>query len=62
MEKYGITQPLKELVNDNVYLVDTDTRTLDNKIKFIQEHYYPDMYVELYKEIDGYQIWKIKDK
>lgn len=62
MEKYGITQPLKELVNDNVYLVDTDTRTLDNKIKFIQEHYYPDMYAELYKEIDGYQIWKIKDK
>lgn len=62
MERYGITQPLKELVNDNVYLVDTDTRTLDNKIKFIQEHYYPDAYAELYREIDGYQIWKIKNK
>lgn len=58
MEKYGITQPLKGLVNANVYLVDTDTRTLDNKIKYIQEHYYPDVYAELYKEIDGYQIWK----
>lgn len=62
MERYGITQPLKELVNDNVYLVDTDAKTLDNKIKFIQEHYYPDAYAELYKEIDGYQIWKIKNK
>lgn len=60
MEKYGITQPLKDLVHSNVYLVDTDNRTLDNKIKFIQEHYYPDVYAELYKEIDGYQMWKIR--
>lgn len=59
MENYGITQPLKELVNNNVYLVDTNTRTLNDKIEFIQEHYYSNVNAELYKEIDGYQIWKI---
>ena len=62
MEKYGITQPLMDLVHSNVYLVDTDNRTLDNKVKFIQEHYYPNAYAVLYKEVAGYQIWKIKDK
>lgn len=62
MEEYGITQPLKELVHNNVYLIDTDTRTLDNKVKFIQEHYYPNAYAELYKEIDEYQIWKFHEE
>lgn len=62
MEEYGITQPLKELVYNNVYLIDTDTRTLDNKVKFIQEHYYPNAYAELYKKIDEYQIWKFHEE
>ena len=60
MEAYGISQPLKALVEDRVYLVDTDTRTLNNKVKFIQEHYYSEAEAELYKEVAGYQIWKIK--
>lgn len=56
---YHAEQPLKALANENVYLVDSDTRTLQWKITYLQEHYYPDARAELYKEIDGYQIWKV---
>ena len=59
LSRYHAEQPLKALANDNVYLVDSDTRTLQWKITYLQEHYYPDARAELYKEIDGYQIWKI---
>jgi len=58
LENYHAKQPLKALVNDNVYLIDTEWRTLNQKVQFLQEHYYPNVRAELYKEIDGYQIWK----
>lgn len=59
LTKYNAEQPLKALVNDNVYLVDSDTRTLNQKVQYLREHYYPNARAELYKEIDGYQIWKL---
>lgn len=57
--EYDIEQPLKSLIEENVYLVDQDSRTLRNKVQYLQEHGYPDARAELYKDISGYQIWKI---
>lgn len=59
LRNYKAEQPLKALVQENVYLVDSDERTLDQKVKYLQEHYYPKARAEIYKEIDGYQIWKL---
>lgn len=59
LEKKGLQNPMKSLVKDNVYLVDSDEKTLQYKIIYLREHYYPDAKAELYKTIDGYQIWKI---
>ena len=46
-------------MQEGVYLIDSKSKTLDLKIAFLQEHYYPEARAELYKEINGYQIWKI---
>lgn len=56
-EKSGVSVPLKDLVKENVYLVDNYYPGL--KLTYLQEHYYPNARAELYKVIDGYQIWKI---
>jgi hypothetical protein len=56
LKKKGVENPLKSLVDEEVYLV--DNRYLEIKLNYLREHYYPDARVELYKEIDGYQIWK----
>ena len=56
LEKRKLINPLKELVNDNVYVV--DNCNVDLKLKYLKEHYYPNARVEFVKEIDGYQIWK----
>lgn len=58
LKKYNAEQPLKALVNKNVYLVDSEWKTLDQKIQYLQERYYPEATAELYNELDGYQIWK----
>lgn len=58
LKNYDAEQPLKALINENVYLVDSDWKTLDQKIQYLQEHYYPEAKAELYEELDGYQIWK----
>ena len=54
-----IENPLKDLIKENVYIIDSDGKNLEEKLDFLREHYYPDSYAELYKEVDGYQIWKI---
>lgn len=59
LERYQITQPLPDLVKENVYLVDTDYRTLESKIQYLREHYYPNATVELHKTVSNYQIWKV---
>jgi len=38
--------------------VDSEWKTLDQKVQYLQERYYPEAKAELYKELDGYQIWK----
>jgi hypothetical protein len=56
LEEKEYSNPLKELVDDNVYLV--DNKGVDLKLNYLREHYYPEARAELYKEVDGYQIWK----
>lgn len=57
LKENNVENPLRALVNDNVYLV--DNQYLEIKLTYLKEHYYPNVRAELYKEIDGYQIWKI---
>ncbi len=55
-----LSNPMKSLVKDNVYVVDNSS--IEMKLNYLKEHYYPEARVELYKEIDGYQIWKFYEK
>ncbi len=55
--KYGIDNYFKSLVNDNVYIVDNEG--IEQKVLYLQEHYYPEARAELYKQAGGYQVWKI---
>lgn len=56
--KYGVDNYFKSLVNDNVYIVDNEG--IEQKVLYIQEHYYPNACAELYKTAGGYQIWKLR--
>lgn len=60
LEKNNTTNPLKDLVKDNVYLI--DNYGVEMKLTYLREHYYPGVRAELYKEIGGYQLWKIYEK
>lgn len=57
---HGIDNYFQDLVNDNVYIVDNEN--VDARLKYLQEHYYPNARAELYKEVSGYQIWKFYEK
>lgn len=52
----NVENPLKSLVNDDIYLI--DNFYYEETLKYLQEHYYPEARIELYKTIDGFQIWK----
>lgn len=56
LESRGIENPLRDLVKENVYLVDNYNTQLI--LSYIQGHYYPNVKVDLYKEAGGYQIWE----
>lgn len=60
LEEKGIYNPLKSLTEENVYLIDNNY--LELKLNYLREHYYPNAKAELYKEINGYQIWKIYEE
>lgn len=60
LEDKKLENPLKSLVNKNVYLVDNNH--IELKINYLRQHYYPNAWAELYKEVDGYQIWKVHEK
>ena len=62
LKRNKIENPFRDLVKENIYIVDSDHETLDAKVEFLREHYYPEARTELYKEVDGYQIWKIYKK
>lgn len=51
-----IENPMKSLVKNNVYVVDNFYS--EDKLIYLREHYYPDARMELYKTVDGFQIWK----
>lgn len=57
LDSYNVNNPIKSLVDQDVYLVDN---FYQNEILiYIQEHYYPNASMTLYKTIDGFQIWKL---
>lgn len=58
LDERGINPALPSLVEEGVYLVD-NSYGVEMKLNYLREHYYPDARAELYKEIDGYQIWKV---
>lgn len=60
LESKALSNPLKSLVREDVYVV--DNCNVELKLNYLREHYYPEARVELYKEIDGYQIWKYYEK
>lgn len=60
LKERGYSNQLKSLVNKNVYLI--DNKGVEQKVNFLREHYYPGARAELYKEIDGYEIWKIYEQ
>ena len=60
LEDRKLENPLKQLADKDVYLV--DNYYVDLKINYLREHYYPEARAELQKEIDGYQIWKIYEE
>ena len=56
LEVNGVDNPLRDLVNENIYLVDNLYQ--EKILKYLREHYYPDARMELAEEIDGFKIWK----
>ena len=60
LESKNLENSLKSLVREDVYMV--DNYNVEMKLNYLREHYYPEARVELYKEIDGYQIWKYYEK
>jgi hypothetical protein len=50
------TTPIEALCKDNVYLIEVGVPNV--KLKYLREHYYSNARVELYKEVDGFGIWK----
>jgi len=57
LENMGITNPIKDLTKDNVYLVDNINS--EAILNYIKEHYYSDAQILWIKNVEGYDIWKI---
>ncbi|MCP1101257.1 hypothetical protein M2454_000351 [Aequitasia blattaphilus] len=53
-----IYNPMKSLIDENVFLVDEN---VELKVEFIKEHYNIDVEAELVKYVEGYPIWKLKE-
>lgn len=60
LEKKDIQNPMRSLVKENVYLV--DNQNIEIKLNYLREHYYPNARAELYKTLDGYQVWKLYEE
>lgn len=54
--KKEVDNPIKSLIEDNVYLVDNFYH--EEILTYLQEHYYPNARKELYKTLDGFNVWK----
>ena len=60
MKNYGVENPLQSLTDENVYLIDNYYQ--EEVFTYIKEHFYPNARMELYDNIDGFQIWKFYSK
>ena len=60
LKEKNIENPLQSLVKDNIYLVDNYASEV--KLNYLRQHYYPEARAEVYKEVDGYTIWKFYEK
>ena len=60
LQNMGIENPLKDLIKENVYLVDN----VNSKIIliYLKEHYYPNAKIKWIKNVEGYDIWKLSAK
>ncbi len=56
MQEQGITNPMKSLVEPNIYLIDNIYQ--DRILQYLREHYYPNATFVPYKSVDGFSIWK----
>ena len=59
LKKMGIVNPIKELVKNEVYLIDTVNSEII--VTYLREHYYPNVGIEWVKNIEGYDIWKLSE-
>lgn len=57
LSKKGVSNPMRSLTEEGVFLVDNSSLMI--KLNYIREHYYPNARAELYKEVSGYQVWKL---
>ena len=48
--------PYLSIVNDNIYVVDNYNQ--NTKLEYLRKMYYPDAWMEVIDEIDGFKIWK----
>lgn len=60
LDLHNVSNPIKSLLNEDVYLIDNFYQ--EEILTYIKEHYSPDASMTLYKTIDGFQIWKISSK
>lgn len=60
LKENGISNPLRSMVDDNVYLV--DNYYSEEILIYIREHFYPNAHMELYKTLDGFNIWKFSEE
>ena len=60
LEAKEVENPIKSLSKEGVYLIDNIYQ--DRILTYIRENYCPGARLELYKEIDGFQIWKFYNK
>ncbi len=60
LNEYNITNPAEALLEDNVYLV--DNKNVDNILMLLNEQNDGKVVKTLYKEVNGFKIWKFKLK
>ncbi len=60
LEVNDVENPILSLYKEGVYLIDNIYQK--RILTYIQEHYCSTARLELYKEIDGFQIWKFYNK
>ncbi|MCK9182985.1 MAG: hypothetical protein M0P13_08925 [Fibrobacteraceae bacterium] len=60
LKERGIENPIKELVNDNVYVVGKTVVEDESLRKYLVRHYYDSVRVDLVKTIDGVDIYKFR--